>query len=137
MKLPNFKRLVYNDFSKEFQTLIEQLSYSINNPIETIVSAFSNNISLRDNILCNVKDLDITVDANGVPTTTAALSITNANPIDGMVVLRANSPANSTVMPNGGVFLSYSQNGARLTIDHVTGLPANQAFSLRIVIFLT
>lgn len=136
MKLPNFKRLVYNDFTKDFQPLIEQLSYSINNPIESIISAFSNNISLRDNILCNIKDLDVIVDANGIPLATAALTISNSNPIDGMVVLRAISPTSTNIMPSGGVFLSYTQNGAKVTINKISGLPANQLFSLRIVVFL-
>lgn len=137
MKLPNFKRLVYNDFTKDFQDLIEQLSYSINNPIESIISVLTNNVSLRDNIFCNVKDLEVTVDSNGVPLATAALTITNANPIDGMVVLRAISPSNANLTTNGGVFLNYTQNGAKVTVSKVTGIPANQLFSLRIVVFLS
>lgn len=137
MKLPNFKRLVYNDFPKDFQSLIEQLSYSVNNPIETITSAFSNNISIRDNLLCNVKDIDITVDSTGTPSSTAAMVITNSNPIEGMQVIRAISPTSANIMPNGGIIISYTQNGSRIVLNRVTGLPANQLFSLRIIVWLS
>lgn len=136
MKISLFKRLVYNDFSKDFQALIEQLSYSINTPIENIISALTNNISLRDNILCNVKDLEVTVDSNGIPLSTAALSITNSNPIDGMTVIRAISPTSTNIMPNGGISISYTQNGSKIVLNKITGLPANTLFSLRIVVFL-
>lgn len=129
MKLPNFKRLFYTDFPKDYQSLIEQLSYTVNNAFDGIFSALNNNISLRDNILSVVKDLTLTVNANGIPLSTAAFSIgTNTKPIDGLIIIKATSINNNTIVPTSGVFATYSQNGSTVTLTNITGLPANSLF---------
>lgn len=137
MKIPSFKRLVYTDFPQQYQQLVEQLSYTVNNSIESITQALTNNISLRDNLLTSVKDVTLQVDANGIPLSTASFAIGNTNTIDGLQVIRAINNTNSTVFPSAGIFVSYAQSGSKITILNVTGLPANNLFSLRIVAWLT
>lgn len=136
-KIPGFKRLTYTDFPKQFQPVIEQLSYTINTTFDNILATLNNGVTLRDNLFVTVKDVNVTVDTFGIPTTTTAFAISNTNPIDGLLVTRAVSQKSANIFPTGGVFVSYSQLSSKVTITNVTGLPANAPFSLRIVAFLT
>lgn len=129
--------MYYNDFPKEAQEIIEQLSYTINNAFEGIFNALNNNINLRDNLAVSVRDLQVSVDANGTPSSTISFGVANNNPIDGTIVLRALNQTNNAVYPTGGIFLSYTQSGTKVIVNNITGLPPDNTFSLRIVAFLT
>ena len=137
MKLPAYKRIYYTDFPQEDQEIIEQLSYTINNGFEGVYNALNNGLSLEDNLDVSVKDVLITVDATGIPTSPTSYTVTNSNPIDGTQVIRALNQTNSTVFPTGGIFISYTQSGNKVTINNITGLPANNQFSVRIISYLT
>lgn len=137
IKLPAYKRLYYNDFPKEAQTIVEQLSYTVNNAFEGIFSALNNNINLRDNLAVSVRDVTVNVDASGKPTSTLTFGIDNNNPIDGVLVIRALNQSNNSVFPTGGIFVSYTQNGNKVIINNITGIPVNNTFLVRIIAFLT
>jgi len=55
MKLPNFKRIFKSDYKTEFHSLIEPLSFSINNGIEVLYQTLNKAVSLKDNVACTVK----------------------------------------------------------------------------------
>jgi|SRR5271165_3677160 len=137
MKLPNFKRLSFSDYPKEYKSLIDQLSYTINNGFESLFNALQNNISIRDNLFASVKDFSVSVTAAGVPSAATAIVISNQNPIDGLIVIKATNQTNSTVYPTGGIWVSYNQTGSKVSITNVSGLPANNNFTLRVIAFLT
>jgi hypothetical protein len=135
--LANLKRIYYTDYEQQYQKLVEQLSYTINTTFESIIQTLNKNVSLRDNLLASVRDITFAVDATGTPTSPAAFSIDNSNSLDGTMVIRATSSAKTVVYPTGGIFISYLQNGTKVTITNITGLPANVQFTIRIVAFLT
>lgn len=137
MKLPSFKRLYYTDYPKENQELVEQMSYTINNGFESINDTLDNNVSLRDNLFATVRDVDVSTDASGNPTSTAAFSVDNSNPIDGLTVIKHTNKTNSLGYPTSGISISYTQSGTKVTINNVTGLIPNNVYSLRVVAYLT
>jgi hypothetical protein len=138
MIFPSFKRLVYTDFPQQFQTLVDQMSYTINNSFESIFDAMANGISIRDNLQATVVDVNVTVDSTGAPLTATSFKISNSNPIDGTQVIRAVPTQNgSTSVPSSGVMISYSQTGSKVTISNITGIPANVPFSVRVIAYLT
>ncbi len=136
-KLPSYKRLYYNDFPEEAQETIEQLSYTVNNAFEGIFSALNKNINIRDNLAVSVRDITVNVDANGIPLSTLTFGVDNNNPIDGVLVIRALNQTNNNVFPTGGIFISYTQNGTKITVNSITGLPINNTFLVRVIAFLT
>lgn len=137
MKLPNFKRIYYTDYPEDAQKIIEQLSYTINNGFESLFNAVNKGLTLRDNLSTSVRDVAITVDANGKPLSATSFGIDNANTIDGLQVIRASNQSNGVAFPSGGIFISYTQSGKKVTIDNITGLPANNQFSIRVIAYLT
>lgn len=135
MRLPSFKRIFKADYQEEFQQLIETLSYNINSGFEAIYEAINKRLTLRDNILCSVKDVELQVNSEGIPLLPVNVPLDMTNRIDGVVVLKAENIINITTYPTSGVFVNYTQTESGITINHVTGLQASTRYRLRIVAF--
>ena len=137
MKLPGFKRLLRQDFKEDDRELVDKLSVSLNIGIETLYTLANNRISLADNIACVVKSFEIKVNANGIPVsgTTNINFGTTINSAVGVTILRAQNSDNSSIYPTSAPFISFTQNGTSIDINHIAGLPANNTFLLTAVIW--
>jgi len=136
MLLPNFQRLYSNDYAPEQQALISKLAASLNIGIDTLYQALNKKVSLNDNVDCIVKDVEVIVGADGVPTNGASLKLTDTTrSIIGMQVIRASNLTNTSIYPSGGIFITYAQQQTGVSISHVTGLQASNKYSLKIVAY--
>lgn len=135
MIFPTFKRIYKTDYPADQQPLVDKLSVTINNGFEVIYNAFSKNISLKENILCSIRNITVTVDSNGIPTQSSGSSfnIDTTGQILGTEVIKSVNNTNSSVFPTGQPFLTYSQNNNIVTIVHVAGIPANNSFTLTLI----
>ena len=136
MKLPNFQRLISNDFSEEQKAIVDQLASSLNIGIDTLYQALNKKVSLADNVDCLVKDVTVIVDSSGIPTadTLFKLDDTTRN-IIGIQVIKATNLTNSSTYPSGAIFLSYAQQQNGVQILHATGLQASNKYTLKIVAY--
>jgi hypothetical protein len=132
-KLATYKRIITSDFEDDDKKLIEQLAFPINDGFNALYFAVDGRLSLRDNLFCTVKDVEITVNANGIPTTTTSFGLDKSGQILGCRVIYAANQVNSAVYPTGQPFISFSQNGTSIIINHISGLQANQRYIIRIV----
>lgn len=137
MNLPTFKRLNKQDYKENDRDLVDRLSVSLNIGIETLYQLANKRISLADNIQAVIRTFEIRVNADGIPVSgTTNLSVgTTLTSIVGVTVLRAQNTENSTIYPTGSPFISFTQNGNSIDINHIAGLPANNTFQLTIVIW--
>jgi hypothetical protein len=140
MKLPSFKRLFENDFDSSERNLVAKLALSLNQGIENLYLALSKRISLRDNIQCTVKDVQVTVDSNGIPINTTSFRVDDTQinqniPVIGCMVINATNSTNPTTYPTATPFISWTQTANAVQINHVSGLQANNTYVLRIVAF--
>lgn len=135
-KLASYRRIITNDFDKEQKKLIEQLSSPINDSFNELYFAVNGRISLRDNVYCSVKDVDIIVDINGSPTTTTSFSLDKQGSVLGCTVLSALNQTNTAIYPTGQPFISFLQNGTSIIVNNITGLQAGNRYTVRIVAFL-
>jgi len=135
MRLPSFKRLIRTDFKQEFQALVDQLSVSINVGIENIYDALNRKLTLRDNIACTVKEIDVKVDEAGTPSTTTQFQMDISNRLDGIVVISALNQTTSSMYPTSGIFISWTQTQTGILINNITGLQSEQTYRLKIVAF--
>jgi hypothetical protein len=135
MLLPSWKNIISTDFAKQFQSLIAQLSLSLNNGVSVLYTALNNNLTIRDNFLGTVQDVLVTVNANGTPTQTTAFKLNTSTNVDFVMVGMATNQTNSGVYPLGAPFISGSQSGLIYTISNVTGLQPGQQYSLRVIAF--
>lgn len=132
--LPTFKSLQASDFDEQYQDLINKLATIFNNEIQSIFSALNNGVSLKDNILCVVKDVPVVVDANGNTTNTANFSIDVPNMrVRGCTVIRCVNTSNNSLFPTGAPFVSYTPGTQQVTINNVTGLIPGQQWTLTVI----
>ena len=135
MKIPNFKRINKGDFPKDYEQLVELLAGIVNTAFDAIYSVFNKNITLADNINCQVKEVDVAVDANGDPLAITGFTHNLKAKPEGITVIQAINLTNPNIYPTAGVNISYSINNSRIEFDNVAGLPANNTFRLKVVLF--
>lgn len=134
MKLPNIKRIDKQNFPDQEPGFIDKLGFTLNNDMETLFNVLNNNASLKDNLFCAVKDVQVILDADGIPQNTASFKLDNANMrVLGCPVFNANNVKNSLIYPTAAPFVSFTQLSDIITIKHVTGLQAGQLWNLTIV----
>lgn len=134
-KLKNFIRIVTNDYPKEIRSTIEKLAGPINDAFSELYFVLNNRVSLSENIACTVATVEVIVNSSGVPINTTRFNLSNAQPVIGCDVKRAQNQTNTAVYPTGAPFISYTQFNNTIQIDHVTGLQANQRYLLKIVAY--
>lgn len=137
MKLPSFKRIVKQDFPADQSKLIDALGFSLNNGIEALYDALNKKVSLRDNMLCNVKDVDVTVDASGKVVNGGVFNTELPTGILGMQIIKADNLTNTSVYPTSAPWPSYLIVSNGISLLNVTGLQPGNTYKLRIVIWGT
>lgn len=136
-KIPNYRRIFRTDYEQEYQKLVETLSVSINNGFEVLYDALNKKLSLKENGLNSVKDVDVNVGSNGVPRQTTGFLIDNPNisKVIGLEVILAKNNDSTSIYPTSHPFISFSQDNKTIYINHISGLQANTSYTLRIVAY--
>lgn len=135
MRLPSFKQLRKTDFKTEYQDLIETLSLSVNNAIESLNDLANKKISLTDNVACTVKDVLVIVDSSGAPTTNTAIALDSTNKVLGTSIILVTNQTNSNTYPTNAPFISYQAAEKSIIIRNITGLQAGQKWLLRVIVW--
>lgn len=135
MKIQSWKRILKTDYAKQFQDLIETLSFSINNAIDNINAALNNNISLNDNILCTVKTLNIQVDATGKPLTTLIFPLSFTGQAKLLEIGNVQNQTNSVLYPTSAVMFFWTQVQNGIQVNSITGLLVNNTYNITVVVY--
>jgi len=133
MKIKSYVRIITKDYDEDQQPIVEQLGGQINEGFDPLYSALSNRLNFEDNFLCSVRDVEVTLSASGVPLQRTSVGLSNTLPVKSVLVLAATNKTNAGVFPTGAPFITYQQNGNILFIDHITGLPPNNRYIVRIL----
>lgn len=133
MRLGSLKRIISNDYEVDNQPLVEQLGGIINDNTEQLYFAVSGRLTIDENFLATVKDIEVTVGPTGIPTNRTSMLLNNTNTVKGTLVISAVNKTSNTTFPTSSPFISFTQSGTTLFIDNVTGLQANNRYLLRIV----
>lgn len=135
MQVQPYKRIVTEDYDSKDQELISKLAYSLNQPLQDITTALTNNLNIDDNFQLIKKDLTVQVDATGTPTTTLQFKTGLSVSCAGIQVIKATNQTNSTTYVTGQPFITFTENSGLLTVNNIAGLPANNVFQLRLVLY--
>lgn len=134
MKLPTYKRIYTTDYEKEQQPLVDAISFPINSGFESLYDLSNNKISFVDNIASTVSNIQITVDAQGIPIKSTVYPLKLSTSVLGTFVVSAvNSSTISTIYPTSAPFITGVKNQNNFIIQHITGLPANVPFNLTVI----
>lgn len=139
MQLPNFKRINIVDFTSDQQPIVEKLASNLNIGIDNVYLALNNRLTFSENFSGTQKTFTVTVDSTGTPTQNLSFSLNSANNtqprVIGTEVISAINNTSSSVFPTASPFISYTQNGNNLTINNIAGLPANNNFSITVLVY--
>lgn len=133
MHLSFLRRLVKEDFAQQYQDVVGKIGYVINPAMEQLSLALKNNLTWSDNIAAQVITFQVTVDSSGTPSGSISFASTLNSPINHMMVTRANAVGNTTIYPTSAPFISFIQNGTNVSINNITGLPANIPFNITLI----
>lgn len=93
-KIQSFKRIIEEDFPKEYKGLISKLAYSLNTFADDVSNALNRNLSISDNLNLNIKDVNVTVNNAGAPTTTLIIKTGLPGNCSGVAVVKASNQDN-------------------------------------------
>lgn len=130
----NIKPLIKEDYPKEYQELIERLSFSLNPFMRQVVAAFANNIDFN-NLAQSIVTFEATVDASGVPQNVIQIKVNPSKKIIGADVICVENLTDATNLTTAP-FLTYTTNRSILTVNHITGLTAGKRYTIRAVLIV-
>jgi hypothetical protein len=134
MKLSAFKRLVKEDFPADQQPLIEKLATVFNLFQEQVYQAFSNNITVDENLNAQSVIYRVTVDSNGVPVGNNQIKYNLKTKPKGALVMNVQNLTDNTLLA-GSPFVLFSTSSNIITINQVTGLLSGKQYELVVVFF--
>ncbi len=134
MQVQPYKRIVTEDYDNKDQDLISKLAFSLNQPLQDITTALNKNLNIDDNFQLIKKDLTVQVDSNGKPTVVLQFKTGLPGSCAGIQVIKATNQTNSNVYVTSQPFLTFTENSGVLTVNNITGLPANNVFQLRLIL---
>jgi threonine dehydrogenase-like Zn-dependent dehydrogenase len=133
-KLKGYKRVITSDFDAQYKDLVEQLGGTLNDSFNDLYFAVNGRLDIRSNIACTVRDIDIIVDSTGNPVNRTIFTLTNPQAqVLGITVISAINQSNSNIYPTGQPFISFSPIQGGILINNITGLQANQRYTVRLI----
>lgn len=136
MKLQDFKRIRFEDFSEEEQNLIEKLAFPINDNFESVYEALQSRLTFGDNVASTSNEFTTSVDANGVPRNNIFIKLSNNLIVQGLLPIKVVPLDN--VFPLGGVGLTYQQTTTQgisgIIISNIQGLPPLKNFTIKVLV---
>lgn len=134
MRLPGYKRLNTKDYDKEDQKLIDLLSGTINDAFDSLFDALNNRLTFKDNFLSTISEFNVTVDTNGLPTSTTSFKLARSNQkVEGIIVLSAFNITSPNLYPPGAVFISFTANSDNVVINKITGLSEGNTYRIKVL----
>lgn len=132
-RIPDLKRIAKEDFNSDDRNLVGKLALPINSFHEQVRNALNGNIDFT-NLNQETITLSITVDANGIPVTDTKFKSNLKTTVKGTTCIRAFNLTTATNYPISQPFINFTENNHILTINHVTGLQANEKYNLTLIL---
>ena len=126
---PNFKKITTEDFPPDQQQNIGKLAFPINSFSEQVRNLFDGNVDFL-NLNQELVTVKITVNGSGIPTTSNKVKSNLRTKAAGYVCIRAFNLTNSANYPTSTPFINFTQSGNIVTINQISGLVANEKYSL-------
>ena len=133
-KLSSYRLLYKTDFPQQYQSLVDQMSLTINQSFQEVYSAFNNNITFADNINATIVTINVSVDKTGTPQTAVNFKLnTFQTVLQGLIVLNTVCTNNSLIYPTAGLFLSFTSAKGTVSINNIQGLPKDDKWAITLL----
>ncbi len=129
------KRLVKEDFNPKDQDLISRVSSVFNPAIDQISRILNKGLTISD-LNIQVKQFTIIVDESGNPTSNISVASTLNGKCSQFMVGKAQNLTKPTTYPTTAPFVSFSNDGAQIIINNVTGLSSGDRWQLTATLYV-
>jgi len=93
-------------------------------------------LTFQDNFKAQIQDIQITVDANGTPTSDFSFKLKDTTlQAQACIVMSCRNTKVSNSYPPTAPFIFWDQNSNNIKINNITGLVAGVAYSLKVLVF--
>jgi hypothetical protein len=134
LQIPALKKIIVEDFPKQYQDLISKLAYPFNNAIETIINTVNGELTF-DNFTWQYKSISFTVNADGSLPTSAAFTLSTTGQPLGINIIQVTNNTNTKPLTTAP-FATYSIGSNNLvTFSNITGLLPNTNYSINFIVF--
>ena len=129
-RIDNTRRIVREDYDKEYHGLIDRLGFILNSFMEQTVRQVNGNLD-ESNLKADIITIKITVDACGVPIGNNLIKSDVIRPI-GTTVISATNKTDGNVFPTTHPFITFTfgLSPRVLKIRNISGLQANNEYEL-------
>lgn len=135
MQITPFKRLISEDYDKQYASLVEKLGGALNAFCDDVFNAFNNNLSIDDNFNQVKKSITVTVNATGTPATPLKFKSGLKSNCYGITVVAATNQTSASTYPTSYPFFSFTQSDGIITVNNISGLQANNIYLLSLILF--
>ena len=129
-RIDNTRRIIREDYDKEYHGLIDRLGFVLNSFMEQTVRQVNGNLD-ASNLRADIITVKITVNASGVPIGNNLFKSEVIRPI-GTTVISAANKTNGNVFPTSHPFITFTTgtNSTLMKIRNITGLQADNEYEL-------
>ena len=132
MKLNNVTQINEEDFDKDDQNVAGKIGNILNPFMQQLVEIADGRIDFENRVE-NYREIEMTVDANGVPTLNDKIK-TGKGSIRGITVIAAFNLTNSSGYATQQPWISYQPiSGGIIQVSKITGLLPNQKYRLNVI----
>lgn len=134
MRLPNIQKILRQDVAEAPDWILKIIG-PINGFFEEVYSGLNRNITLRENIACNIVDVQFNTSAT-YPTIFTALSLPSKlrSVAEGVVILKISEKADNMTLISDPVSLQWTPVEGGVRIDMVNGLAVSKTYNMRVLI---
>jgi hypothetical protein len=129
-KLSEVKRIRSEDYPGDFKEFAGKLGFLLNPFLDQLVRAFNRNITISDNLNQEIRNIDITVNVNGVPERQVAFQKQVLTRTAGITVIRAFNRVQPNAAPVSAPFVTFTDDGQVINITNCKGLEPGVRYTL-------
>jgi len=133
MKLPNVQKILREDV-KEAPSWLGSMLDPINNFMQIIYQALSKNISLQDNIACQVKELTY-ITPSTYPTMSNISFPSTLKPKAPALMLMQIVNKSTYIPVLTAVYVPWIEENGQIIVYPIVGLAASTTYNVRLVVF--
>lgn len=131
--LPAIKRITKEDLAGA-PAWIDRLLYPLNLFLNTIYNGLNKNITLADNIDCQVQTFQVTAGA-AATNNTAKFTLTMKHAPSMLFLGNAISTSGNYTPIATAVYIDWTYDGTNVNINSITGLTSGTTYNLTILLF--
>lgn len=133
MRISGFKRITTEQTKPEFRQVVDSIGSSVNSFADDVSNALNKNLTVTDNLNMEYKQVNVVVNGSGIPKVTTQFKSTLKTKVVGISVIKLDNLTNLATYPTGSPFVTFSENNKLITIQHVTGLVADNNYTLTLL----